>query len=100
MSGRRKQLRGKAKRLRDHRIFNEAYPKDGSPGVPRHILAKKHRLSASGLYRAIQSAARDIRKKNARLYLAQTKQLETVSPPEEVTSEGLVDLLETLLTAR
>lgn len=85
-------------RLRNRRIFDEAYPKDGSHGPPRVVLANRHGLSVSQIDRILRAAADELRAKNERMYLAQTQQIELVDPPEEVTSEGLVKMLNDLLT--
>jgi hypothetical protein len=97
---RKKRLSKKALRLRNRRIFDEAYPKDGTPGPPRIVLANRHGLTVSGLTKALRSAANEIRATNERLYLAQTQQIPLEEPETEITSEGLVTLLEDLLTRR
>ncbi len=96
----RKNKSRKRLRLRNRNIFNDAYPKDGSVGPPRVVLANRYNLSVSAIDRALRSAADELRQKNERMYLAQTQQIELVEPEEEVTSEGLVKLLNELLTNR
>ena len=94
----KKSATSKRLRLRNRRIFNEVYPKDGSAGPPRVVIAQRYSLSISAIDRALSSAADELRKKNERMYLAQTQQIELVEPEKEVTSEGLVKMLNELLT--
>ena len=94
----KKSATSKRLRLRNRRIFNDVYPKDGSAGPPRVVIAQRYSLSISAIDRALSSAADELRKKNERMYLAQTQQIELVEPEKEVTSEGLVKMLNELLT--
>jgi len=95
---RKRKTSNKRLRIRNRKIFNEAYPKDGSAGPPRVVLANRYNLSVSAIDRALASAADELRRKNERMYLAQTQQIELVEPEQEVTSEGLVKMLNDLLT--